>query len=117
MCSTNARRVALRRGIDEEHSEGYVAKREGSQVRTIGGFNGTDPAPTLAELETMAAKHEIHYYVGQSSDSFGGGSGSSAVASWVAAHFTSETVGGVTVYNLTQEKYDHSYRVARQVSL
>jgi len=112
VCSTNARRVALRRGIDEEHSEGYVAKREGSQVRTIGGFNGTDPAPTLAELETMAAKHEIHYYVG-----FGGGSGSSAVASWVAAHFTSETVGGVTVYNLTQEKYDHSYRVARQVSL
>ena len=72
----------------------------------------TDPAPILAELETMAAKHEIHYYVGQSSNSFGGGSGSSAAASWVAAHFTSETVGGVT-----QEKYDHSYRVARQVSL
>jgi len=40
----------------------------------------------------------------QSSNSFGGGSGSSAVASWVAAHFTSETVGGVTVYNLIQEK-------------
>jgi hypothetical protein len=51
-----------------------------------------------------APKHEIHYYVGQSSNSFGGGSGSSAVASWVAAYFTSETVGGVTVCNLTQEK-------------
>ena len=50
------------------------------------------------------AKHEIHYYVGQSNNSFGGGRGSSAIASWVAAHFKSETVGGVTVYDLTQQK-------------
>jgi hypothetical protein len=34
----------------------------------------------------------------------GGGNGSSAITSWVAAHFKSETVGGVTVYNLTQQK-------------
>ena len=76
----------------------------GDAVLAIGGFNGTDPAPTLAEFEAMVAKGEIHYYVGQGSESFGGGTGSSAIASWVAAHFTSETVGGVTVYNLTQEK-------------
>jgi 4-amino-4-deoxy-L-arabinose transferase-like glycosyltransferase len=95
----------------------WIAATEGSQsaapielatggdaVMAIGGFNGTDPAPTLAEFEAMVAKHEIHYYVGQSNSSFGGGSGSSTIASWVAAHFTSETVGGVTVYNLTQQK-------------
>jgi hypothetical protein len=76
----------------------------GDAVLAIGGFNGTDPAPTLAEFEAMVAKGEIHYYVGQGSESFGGGTGSSAIASWVAAHFKSETVGGVTVYNLTQEK-------------
>ena len=33
---------------------------------------------------------------------FGGGSGSSAITSWVAAHFTAQTVGGTTVYNLTK---------------
>jgi hypothetical protein len=33
---------------------------------------------------------------------FGGGHGSSAIASWVTAHFTKETVGGQTVYDLTQ---------------
>ncbi len=76
----------------------------GDAVVAIGGFNGTDPTPTLAEFEAMVAKHEIHYYVGQSSNSFGGGTGSSAIASWVAAHFKSQTVGGVTLYNLTQQK-------------
>jgi 4-amino-4-deoxy-L-arabinose transferase-like glycosyltransferase len=76
----------------------------GEAVLAIGGFNGTDPAPTLAEFEALVANGEIHYYVGQGSESFGGGTGSSSIATWVAAHFTSETVGGVTVYNLTQEK-------------
>ena len=95
----------------------WIAATEGSQsaapielatggdaVVAIGGFNGTDPSPTLAEFEAMVAKHEIHYYVGQSSNSFGGGTGSSAIASWVTAHFKAETVGGVTIYNLTQQK-------------
>ena len=95
----------------------WIAATEGSQsaapielatggdaVMAIGGFNGTDPAPTLAEFEALVAKHEIHYYVGQSGNSFGGGRGSSAIASWVAAHFKSQTVGGVTVYDLTKQK-------------
>ena len=43
-------------------------------------------------------------------DSFGGGAGSSAIASWVAAHFKSETVGGTTVYDLTQPKLPHEGR-------
>jgi hypothetical protein len=74
----------------------------GDAVVAIGGFNGTDPWPTLAVFKAMVAKHEIHYYVGQGSQSFGGGRGSSAIASWVAAHFNKETVGGQTVYDLTQ---------------
>jgi 4-amino-4-deoxy-L-arabinose transferase-like glycosyltransferase len=74
----------------------------GDAVMAIGGFNGTDPWPTLAVFEELVAKHEIHYYVGQGSDSFGGGRGSSAIASWVAAHFKKEAVGGQTVYDLTQ---------------
>jgi 4-amino-4-deoxy-L-arabinose transferase-like glycosyltransferase len=74
----------------------------GDAVMAIGGFNGTDPWPTLAVFEGMVAKHEIHYYVGEGGGSFGGGRGSSAIASWVAAHFKKETVGSQTVYNLTQ---------------
>ena len=29
----------------------------------IGGFRGTDPAPTLAEFERLVAEHKIHYFV------------------------------------------------------
>ena len=74
----------------------------GDAVMAIGGFNGTDPWPTVAVFKELAAKHEIHYYVGQGSQSFGGRRGSSAIASWVAAHFKKQTVGGQTVYDLTK---------------
>jgi len=72
-------------------------------VMSIGGFNGTDPAPTLAEFERYVAEHKIHYFVGENSDSFGGGSGNAAaITKWVARHFTATKVGGETVYNLTE---------------
>jgi 4-amino-4-deoxy-L-arabinose transferase-like glycosyltransferase len=74
----------------------------GEPVMSIGGFNGTDPAPTLAQFERYVADHDIHYFVGANSDSFGGGSGDAAqITSWVEAHFHAETVGGETVYNLS----------------
>jgi 4-amino-4-deoxy-L-arabinose transferase-like glycosyltransferase len=100
----------------EQDASGYkwVAATEGSEaaaplelatgdaVMSIGGFNGTDPWPTLAVFKQLVANHEIHYYVGQGSQSFGGGQGSSSIATWVAAHFKKQTVGGETVYNLTE---------------
>jgi 4-amino-4-deoxy-L-arabinose transferase-like glycosyltransferase len=76
----------------------------GAAVLAIGGFNGTDPSPTLAEFEALVANGEIHYYLGENTETFGGGTGSSAITSWVSAHFKTETVGGVTVYNLTEQK-------------
>jgi 4-amino-4-deoxy-L-arabinose transferase-like glycosyltransferase len=74
----------------------------GGPVMAIGGFNGTDPAPTLAQFERYVADHEIHYFVGANADSFGGGSGTATqITAWVRAHFSAQTVGGETVYNLT----------------
>jgi 4-amino-4-deoxy-L-arabinose transferase-like glycosyltransferase len=75
----------------------------GEPIMAIGGFNGTDPAPTLAQFERYVADHEIHYFVGANADSFGGGgSGTAAqITAWVRAHFSAQTVGGETVYNLT----------------
>jgi hypothetical protein len=74
----------------------------GEPVMAIGGFNGTDPAPTLAQFERYVADHEIHYFIGTNADSFGGGSGDAAqITAWVKAHFTAKTVGGETVYDLT----------------
>jgi 4-amino-4-deoxy-L-arabinose transferase-like glycosyltransferase len=77
----------------------------GKPVMAIGGFNGTDDAPTLAEFQRMVAAGEIHYFAGANQASFGGGSGPAAqITAWVRAHFTAETVGGVTVYDLTKAR-------------
>ena len=77
----------------------------GKPVMSIGGFNGTDPAPILAEFQRLVSEHKIHYFVGSNAHSFGGGSGTaSAITSWVAKHFKAQTVGGETIYNLTAPK-------------
>ena len=78
----------------------------------IGGFNGSDPSPTLAEFQADVAAGKVHYFLGSGGGGFGGrggfggpggGSGTaSEIASWVEQNFTSTTVGGVTVYDLTQ---------------
>jgi 4-amino-4-deoxy-L-arabinose transferase-like glycosyltransferase len=75
----------------------------GDPVMAIGGFNGSDGAPTLAGFQRLVAAGEVHYFVGANQASFGGGSGAAAqITAWVRAHFTAETVGGVTVYDLTR---------------
>jgi 4-amino-4-deoxy-L-arabinose transferase-like glycosyltransferase len=76
----------------------------GKPILAIGGFNGTDPTPTLAQFQRLVSEHKIHYFVGQNRSSFGGGSGdASRITSWVESHFTSRTVDGVAVYNLTRQ--------------
>jgi 4-amino-4-deoxy-L-arabinose transferase-like glycosyltransferase len=87
--------------IDANSAAGYQLATD-DPVMAIGGFNGTDPAPTLAQFEQYVAEGRIHYFIG-SGGGFGGGSGtSSEIAQWVEQHFTATTVDGVAVYNLTQ---------------
>jgi hypothetical protein len=80
----------------------------GDPVMAIGGFNGSDPTPTLTGFEVYVAAGKIHYYIsgGGGPGGFGRGGGStasdaSAISSWVSAHFTARTVNGVTLYDLT----------------
>ena len=77
----------------------------GKQVMAIGGFNGGDNAPTLAQFTTWVAEGRISYYVsgggmGGGPGGPGGAGGNSEIASWVAAHYTATSVGGTTVYDL-----------------
>jgi hypothetical protein len=77
----------------------------------IGGFRGTDPAPSLAQFEKLVSEHKIHYYVagggrggpggfGGAGGRGGGSTDAAQISTWVQAHFKAETVGGMTVYNL-----------------
>ncbi|ROS39353.1 ArnT family glycosyltransferase [Amycolatopsis thermoflava] len=75
----------------------------GFPVMALGGFNGTDPSPTPAQFQQYVADGRIHYFVGEPTEinSIGGSDAAEEIAEWVAANFTSTTVDGVTVYDLT----------------
>ena len=71
----------------------------------IGGFNGSDPAPTLAEFQQLVAQGKIHYFLGGElgGQQNGGSEAASEIATWVAENYTAQTVGNTTVYDLTQK--------------
>ncbi|WP_086724203.1 glycosyltransferase family 39 protein [Streptomyces sp. NRRL B-24085] len=77
----------------------------GEPVMAIGGFNGTDPSPTLAQFKKYVAEGKIHYFISSGSGGgMGGSSGtSSQITSWVEANFKKVTAGSATFYDLTQE--------------
>jgi hypothetical protein len=84
----------------------------GLPVMAIGGFNGSDPSPTLAQFQQYVADGDIHYFVasggmgGGPGGGMGGGMGGSGtgtqISAWVAASVTQVTIGGTTFYDLTQ---------------
>jgi hypothetical protein len=76
----------------------------GDPVMAIGGFNGTDPSPTLAQFQKYVADGKIHYFI--SGSTMGGSSStgsSSQITSWVEKNYKKVTVGSATFYDLTQK--------------
>jgi hypothetical protein len=63
----------------------------GDPVMAIGGFSGTDPAPTLAEFQKMVSSHEVHYFV---AGGFGGGFGGAPGGRFGAGGFFSDAGRG-----------------------
>jgi 4-amino-4-deoxy-L-arabinose transferase-like glycosyltransferase len=87
--------------IDANSAAGYQLATD-DPIMAIGGFNGTDPAPSLAQFEQDVAQGRIHYFIG-SGGGLGGSSGTSTeISQWVEQHFTATRVDGVTAYDLTQ---------------
>lgn len=77
-----------------------------TSVIALGGWNGGDPYPTLAQFQDMVSKGEIGYFIaggGMGGGGMGGRGGNSEVAAWVQANFQARTVGNSTVYALTKQ--------------
>lgn len=79
-------------------------------VMAIGGFNGSDPAPTLDEFKAYVAQGLIRYYIasggmggGMGGTQMGGSSAASEIAEWVAQNYTAQTIGNTTVYDLQEQ--------------
>ncbi|MGW8398864.1 ArnT family glycosyltransferase [Streptomyces lydicus] len=95
-------------------------------VMAIGGFNGSDPSPTLEQFKKYVADGRIHYFLAGGRDGAGGregsaraggfggfggrggpgggNGGSSKITSWVEKNFTKVAVGNATFYDLTARK-------------
>lgn len=113
--------------VGSNNAAGYQLAT-GLPVMAVGGFNGTDPAPTLAAFQRYVAEGKIHYFVGTGMNGRGraggstgtgmaagtggaggtggtGGTGGSdaaaRIAAWVQETFASTSVGGVTIHDLT----------------
>ena len=63
--------------VGSNNAAGYQLATE-EPVMAIGGFNGSDPSPTLAQFETYVANGEIHYFI--AGGGMGGGLGGRAPA-------------------------------------
>ena len=100
--------------VGSNNAAGYQLAID-APVMAVGGFNGTDPAPTLERFQALVAARRIHWFVGGGSAFGGGGPGgpgggaadtggsddAARIAAWVQQHFTPTTVDGTTVYDLS----------------
>ncbi len=92
--------------IGSNNAAGYQLA-SGAPVMAVGGFNGTDPSPTLEEFKRHVADLQIHYFIGGTrmiGNRVGVTSGSreaADIAQWVETHYAPVTVDGVIIYDLT----------------
>ncbi|MCQ4117840.1 ArnT family glycosyltransferase [Rhodococcus tibetensis] len=87
--------------IGSNSASGYQLATE-DPVMPIGGFNGSDPSPTLEQFQQYVADGKIHYFIaGGRGGGMGGDGTASEISTWVQENFTAVTVDGVTLYDLT----------------
>lgn len=90
--------------VGSQNGAGYQLAT-GYSVMPIGGFNGSDPSPTLAQFQQWVADGDIHWFIASSGGPGGPGgarTGSAqSISTWVAQNFASTSVDGVTIYDLT----------------
>ncbi|MEV6673565.1 glycosyltransferase family 39 protein [Streptomyces sp. NPDC051162] len=89
-------------------------------VMSVGGFNGSDPSPTLRQFQAYVKAGKVHWFIASGESrggAWGGGRGgeqgggrggrggpSAEITSWVTAHFAKVTVGTATFYDLTKAR-------------
>jgi 4-amino-4-deoxy-L-arabinose transferase-like glycosyltransferase len=93
--------------VGSNNAAGYQLA-SGAPVMAVGGFNGTDPSPTLDQFQSDVAAGRIHYFVrgrmmfgGFGGHDHGGSHEAADIAAWVESHYTPVTVDGTVVYDLT----------------
>ena len=89
--------------IGSQNAASYQLATE-KPVMAIGGFNGSDPSPTLAQFKQYVADGKIHYFIsggGRAAARAAAATPAPEITTWVEATFTKVTVDGTTLYDLT----------------
>ncbi|MFC4398053.1 ArnT family glycosyltransferase [Arthrobacter sedimenti] len=88
--------------VGSNNAAGYQLATE-LPVMAVGGFNGTDPSPTLAQFQDLVRQGRIHYFIsGGTMRSASGSDASARIAQWVSENFTPQSIGGTTLYILAR---------------
>ena len=84
------------------HLASSLELKTGVSVMAIGGFNGADNSPTLAQFQGYVADGQVRYFIpGDRGVPPGSKSGSAGdITTWVKQNFTPTDVGGTSVYDL-----------------
>jgi 4-amino-4-deoxy-L-arabinose transferase-like glycosyltransferase len=69
----------------------------GQPVLAIGGYKGTDPAPSLAAFIELARTRQVHWFVPGTT----AGPTGDAIRQWVESHARPVHIAGYTVYDLS----------------
>jgi hypothetical protein len=81
--------------VQSANSAGAIELASGAPVMAMGGFTGSDPAPTLAELQSYIASGELRYVIVGGQGGGPGGASSSERDTWVTSTCTLvEDAGG-----------------------
>jgi 4-amino-4-deoxy-L-arabinose transferase-like glycosyltransferase len=92
--------------VGDDPAAGYQLAT-GDPAMAVGGWSGTDPAPSLREFERLVRQHEVHYFI--PANPRGGfplgrsyyATDANQITRWVEARFRSMAVGGIVAYDLT----------------
>ncbi len=88
--------------VGSNNAAGYQLATE-LPVMAVGGFNGTDPSPTLAQFQDLVAQGKIHYFIaGGAMPSSSGSDAAGRIAEWVSQNFSAQSIGGATIYLLAR---------------
>jgi 4-amino-4-deoxy-L-arabinose transferase-like glycosyltransferase len=88
--------------VGSNRAAGYQLATE-LPVMPLGGFNGSDPSPTLSQFQQYVADGRVHWFIGGGAGMRSGTGSDSAheIAAWVEESFRAQTVDGVTMYDLS----------------
>ncbi|AKS36357.1 glycosyl transferase [Mycolicibacterium goodii] len=93
--------------VGSSNAAGYQLATD-APVMAVGGFNGTDPSPTLDEFRQLVAERKIHYFIrsrimtARPGHTQTGSREAAEIAQWVQTHYAPVTIDNVTIYDLTQ---------------